>query len=282
MSPLSRPWIRLGRGSGRAGLTSSELTGLGPSGAGAPAPPLVLVAHGTRDEAGTALIGRLADAVADLLPGVEVRPAFVDVRPPTVAEVLDQVLDPSGPAAVVVPAFLAAGYHVRSDLPAQVAAAGYTGRVRLTPLLGPDPAVIAAAADRLLRAGWRPDDVVVLGAAGSRDPRAAEDLRRAAAALSRRLGSEVRAGYLASGEPRLPELVERLRRGPAFGRRVTAASWLLAPGFFQRRLQDCGADRVSEPLGVHAAVVRAVVARYKEAVAGQVEDAGLLYPAGSH
>ncbi|MDQ2710195.1 MAG: sirohydrochlorin chelatase [Actinomycetota bacterium] len=225
-------------------------------------PPLVLVAHGTRDVAGTALIGRLAAAVGRRLPGVVVRLAFVDVRQPTVADALTQMLDLAGPPAIVVPAFLAAGYHVREDLPRQVADAVPYGRAVLTPLLGPDPLLVAAAADRLARAGWRQGGVVVLGAAGSRDPRARVDLLAAADALARRLGTEVHAGYLASGEPKAAWLVAELR---ASGRRVAAASWLLAPGLFHRRLADSGADVIADPLGVHPAVVRAVVSRYREA-----------------
>jgi sirohydrochlorin ferrochelatase len=236
-------------------------------------PSLVLVAHGTRNDAGTALVGRLAAAVGRRLPGVSVYPAFVDVRRPSVADALCSALGrdaarplvpaADGPPAIVVPAFLAAGYHVREDLPRQVSDVVPEGRALLTPLLGPDPLLIAAAADRLHRAGWRPGDVVVLGAAGSKDPRARVDLLAAADALAARLGTEVHAGYLASGEPKATDLITELRAG---GRRVAAASWLLAPGLFHRRLAESGAEVVADPLGVHPGVVRAVVSRYREAV----------------
>ena len=200
------------------------------------------------------------------------RPAFVDVRRPSVADALGALPSPAG-RPIVVPAFLAAGYHVHADLPAQLAeaASGAASGVeaQITPLLGPDPLVVAAAADRLYRAGWRPGDAVVLGAAGSRDPRARVDLETAAALLGRRLGVEVHPGYLASGSPRAVELIGSLRDS---GRRVAAASWLLAPGLFHQRLADSGAEVVSEPLGVHAGVVRALVGRYRAAVAGRVDS----------
>lgn len=230
--------------------------------------PLVLVAHGTRSEAGTALVGRLADAVARRLPGVVVRTAFVDVRRPTVADALGALPSCAG-RPVVVPAFLAAGYHVLSDLPAQVAEAASGVEPVITPLLGPDPLVVAAAADRLYRAGWRPGDAVVLGAAGSKDPRARADLEAAAALLGRRLGVQVHPGYLASGSPNAVNLIASLRGS---GRRVAAASWLLAPGLFHQRLAGSGAEVVSEPLGVHAGVVRALVSRYRAAVAGDASN----------
>ena len=234
-----------------------------------PVNPLVIVAHGTRDEIGAAVVGRLAAAVRRELPGVAVRFAFVDVRPPRVVTALSDVLpDPSsGSRAVVVPAFLGAGYHVQVDLPRQLADAGMAHRTLLTPLLGSHPLLVTGAADRLRRAGWQPGDPVVLGAAGSRDERGLHDVTSAADALGARLRTEVRVGYLASGSPRAPEVVESLR---ARGRRVFAASWLLAPGLFQSRLADSGADVVTEPLGLHPAVVAAVVSRYVAAVSGGV------------
>jgi len=117
-------------------------------------PPLLLVAHGTRDAAGAEVALRLAERVRRRLPGSAVRLAFVDVRPPTVAHIAPTLRRAA--EVVVLPAFLAAGYHVRRDLPAQLAAAGLVGRTRLTPVLGADPRLVAAAEDRLRDAGWRP------------------------------------------------------------------------------------------------------------------------------
>ncbi len=227
-------------------------------------PSLLLVAHGTRDPAGEASARELADRVRQRLDGVEVRVAFVDVRPPTVAEMLSTMSD-AAPVVVVVPAFLAGGYHVRDDLPAQLAAAAPADRTVLTPMLGPDPLMVTAAEGRLRRVGLRDGDEVLLGAAGSADARALVDVRVAADELGRRLGRPVRIGFLAAGRPRLPELVEELRTA---GRRVAVASWLLAPGLFQRRLVSSGADVAADPLGAHPAVVQAVLERYLEAPSG--------------
>jgi sirohydrochlorin ferrochelatase len=161
---------------------------------------------------------------------------------------------------IVVPVFLAPGYHVRIDLPEQLEAAGMADRARVTPALGAHPRLVASAEDRLREAGWRPGDTTVLAAAGSRDPEAGGAVRAAARALGRRLGCPVRVGYLTSAEPRVSALVEELRTD---GRRVAAASWLLAPGVFQGWLDGAGADVTAAPLGVHAGVVDAVVTRYR-------------------
>ena len=218
---------------------------------------LVLVAHGSRDEAAHTCVGEVAAAVRAALPGVAVRVGYVDVRAPTVADAVDGL---SG--AVVVPAFLAAGYHVRTDLPAQLAAA--TGRFVVTPALGPDPLLVRATAARLAEAGWRYGDAVVLAAAGSSDPAALAEVRAAGRMLAAQVGRKVRVGFVATAVPRVDALVGELRA--AGERRVAVASWLLAPGVFHTRLDATGADVVAAPLGAHPDVVAAVVARYTSAV----------------
>ena len=79
---------------------------------------LILAAHGTRRPGGVTMVGDLAARVGALL-GQTVQVSFVDVLGPTPSEVLAASTDPR---AIVVPAFLSRGYHVRTDLPAHVAA----------------------------------------------------------------------------------------------------------------------------------------------------------------
>ena len=121
----------------------------------------------------TRATGDIVDAVRAALPGVDVRLGYVDVRVP---KVVDAVAGLDG--AVVVPAFLASGYHVRTDLPAQLAACGVTPeRFRVTPAVGPDPLLARAARARLAEAGWTYGDAVVLAAAGSSDAAALAEVR---------------------------------------------------------------------------------------------------------
>ncbi|MDD7937821.1 sirohydrochlorin chelatase [Actinomycetospora lutea] len=221
------------------------------------APALVLLAHGTNDEAGWATIERLHAAVGHALPEVDVRLGYAGVVGPSLADVL---ADLPG-RVVVVPAFLASGFHVRVDVPEQLAAIGRED-VAVAEPLGPDPELISALLDRLAEAGSRPGDTVVLAAAGSTDPVAQEDLRTAAALLTARVGHEVPVGYIAGGEPRVASVVASTAvRGP----RVVLATWLLAPGAFHRWLADAGASVVAEPLGDHPDVVSVVVERYRAA-----------------
>jgi sirohydrochlorin ferrochelatase len=163
-----------------------------------------------------------------------------------------------------VPAFLSRGYHVRTDLPTHVAASGHPD-VTVTPALGPSRAVVRMVAEQLVKPGWRRGDSVILAAAGTSDQRAQADLRTTAALLSALLGSPVDLGFVATGEPRLQETVQRARarRG---NRRVAVASYLLADGLFQERLRACGAEVVSPALGTHPGLARLVASRFHEAV----------------
>ncbi|MFC9437991.1 sirohydrochlorin chelatase [Nocardia sp. NPDC057030] len=245
-------------------------------------PALVLVAHGTRSNRGVQMIAALAEAVARELgvavsgrdaelpwAAAAVRTAFVDVLGPSPAEVLRDLLESAGESvpAVVVPAFLASGYHVYQDVPREVAQSAHPA-VAVTPAMGPDPALARIMTMRLRAAGWRPGAAVVLAAAGSSDPRARQDVRRAAAMLTERLGTPVRLGYIATGTPRVAEVVADLRASGA--ERVFVASYLLAHGLFHQRLGDAGADGVAEPIGVHPAVVRLIADRYRVAARDMV------------
>ncbi|MBB5807798.1 sirohydrochlorin ferrochelatase [Saccharothrix ecbatanensis] len=213
---------------------------------------LVLVAHGTRDPAGAVVVEEIASLVSARLGGVPVRVAYADVRQPDVTAVLSSI---SGPA-VVVPAFLAAGYHVRVDIPAQVEASGHPDTVITDPI---GPALLPALLARLTEAGWTPGDSVVLAAAGSSDPRALADVRAVATALSHRVGGPVTIGYAATATPHISDVV-----ASASGR-VAVASWLLAPGLFHQAVVASGAAVVAAPIGAHLRVVEAVLLRYYEA-----------------
>jgi Uncharacterized conserved protein len=227
---------------------------------------LLMIAHGTRDPAGARVTEAVAAQVRERLPAGEAALAYADVRGPTIAEALREL---PGPAAAV-PMFLAAGYHVRVDVPAQIRACGRSD-VLVGQAFGPDPALVEVAAERLVAAGYRPGDAVVLAVAGSSDPAAVADSAQAARRLGLLLGRPVALATIAAGGPRVPEVVAALRAGGA--RRVAIASWLLAPGLFQQRLDACGADVVGAPIGTHSAVADLVVARHRAAGEPRVRPA---------
>lgn len=262
------PYPRLALAAPRAAAArygTGRVRGPGDVGPGRASGTLVLVAHGTRDPAGEAVLAALAARVRAERPGHRVELAFLEISSPLLADLPARLPEP----VVVVPLLLAAGYHVRVDLPG-VLARTRPGAV-VARALGPHPLLASA--------GLRTADAVILGAAGSSDPRAREDVRAAARLLSLRLARPVTAAFLSAGEPTVADAVEALRRGPA--PRVAVASYLLAPGHFQRRLEACGADLVSGPLGADRDVAALVWARHDEALARLGPRAGGLPPAAA-
>ncbi|OBH93130.1 sirohydrochlorin chelatase [Mycobacterium sp. E2733] len=223
---------------------------------------LILVAHGTRRPEGVAMVEELA-AQASSLTGRPVEVAFVDVLGPTPSEVLKRA-KATGRPAIVLPAFLSRGYHVRADLPAHVELSGHPNAI-VTPALGPSGQVARIVGDQLVKCGWRPGDSVVLAAAGTSDLKARADLHTTATLVSALTGSRVSLAFAATGDPELPEAVDEARRH-APDARVVIASYLLADGLFQERLHACGADLVSRPLGTHPGLARLIANRFRRAM----------------
>lgn len=165
---------------------------------------------------------------------------------------------------VLVPLLLSSGFHDRVDLPRVIARCRpSTARASV---LGPDPLLAVALADRLDEAGRRPGDAVVLAAAGSSDPDALASVhiqtRLLDAELARRDADHaqgtVTVGFGSAGEPSVGAAVAAARTE---GQRVVISSYLLARGFFASRLTEAGADLVAAPLEAHPAVVELILRR---------------------
>ena len=132
-----------------------------------------------------------------------------------------------------------------------------------TPALGPDDRLVDIVLDRLRSSGATAGMPVVLVPAGSSDARAQADSAAVAEALARRWGGPVTLGFAAGPQPSAADAVVLARESS--GGRVALASYLLAPGFFQRRLEDAGAAVVTGPLAPDERIVDIVVDRYRVA-----------------
>lgn len=233
-------------------------------------PVLIGCSHGTDDPEGRALIRSLLDDVRAAAPGVDVREAFVDVQQPEVADVVADAVAAGG-SAVVVPLLLSAGFHVGVDIAAAVADDGPgAGRAAAAPPLGPDDRLVAILRDRLAEAGLRPDDAVVLAAAGSSRPDSARDVEHVAEALRAHHPGPVTVGYGAMAQPTLPDAVAAAR-GTA--PRVVLAAYLLAPGYFYGRVVAAGGDVVTAPLAPDPRLAEIVLDRYAAAAAALTGEA---------
>ena len=224
--------------------------------------PLVLLAHGSRRPGPSCLLSRTAERVRTILPEVEVRTGYVELQPPDPATALEGLVDP-----VVLPFFLARGYHVLKDVPAAVERHG-SGTV--TGHLGVEEHLVEAVAQRLHEVsaplgGIAGLDRIVLGAAGSRQAAALEEVEAITRLLEARLGREVTPAYLSAARPSVRDAVSTARALGA--KRVGVATYLLAEGRFHRALHSTGADVVAAPIGDHPAVTDLVVHRYREQVA---------------
>ena len=222
--------------------------------------PLVAAVHGTRSAAGLATTEALIDRVRAVRPGLAVELCFLDVLRPRLTEQLE--MTPG--AVVVVPVLLSAGYHVRDDIPATVAA---HRQIAVARHLGPHRLITRALLDRLTEvdagAGAGAVDCVALVGSPSTRSSAGSDLAAAAADLAGVLGRSVHP--LTVGD----SLADALARLPG---RVAVATYLLSEGYFLDTLRDAaaaaGVAAVTEPLGAHAAIAELIGQRYDEAASG--------------
>jgi sirohydrochlorin ferrochelatase len=209
---------------------------------------VILVAHGSRDPRAASATRALARAVAATVRDWRVRVAFLEVAAPSLAEVLAE----PGPA-IVMPLLLTPAYHARVDIPSVLTAVGSAAPV--APVLGPDGGsrdgldLLVGALRRRLDISSTVDGLV-LGAAGSRDPRALASVDTVAAALGSALGVPSVAGYASGAGWSVGAAVAALRDTGA--RSIAMAAHFLAPGRLYDRARtaaiEAGVDHVAEPL----------------------------------
>jgi sirohydrochlorin ferrochelatase len=226
-------------------------------------PTLLAVAHGSKHPAATATIRALAGEVERLAPVLDIQVAFVQDAEPS----LSDALDAAGPDVVIVPLLLSTGYHLTTEIAGAATAidtaitSGATLAPRVAGPLGPDPLLVTALTGRLAEAGVPDRTPVVLAAAGSSDPQAADQVQAQADLLAAERGAPVTVGYAAAGQPTVAAAVTDLRAQT--GGPVAVASYLLAPGHFHDRLSDCEAGWITAPLGAHPAIAALVIDRYR-------------------
>jgi sirohydrochlorin ferrochelatase len=180
-------------------------------------------------------------------------------------------------SVVVVPLLLTSGYHARVDIPAMVAEAGISG-VAVSATLGPDLALARALNRRLDEAGVTPTDDVVIGAAGSADLDALDDVAQIARLLADLRGTSVEVGFVTGIGARLDAALEARDRDQPVG----VATYLLGAGSMADAVRTAasgagtsGRSRrlVAEPLCAAPEVVELVVRRWREASQTSHSDA---------
>ncbi|PXY27550.1 sirohydrochlorin chelatase [Prauserella muralis] len=248
----------------------------------AAAPPLVAVAHGSRDPRSAATVRALVETIRTRRPGLDVRAAFLDLSEPSVPDALEALHTEGHRHVVAVPLLLGRAYHARVDLPAlidDVTRRLPRLRVPVADVLGADPQLEELALGRLAGTGADLTDPalgVVLAAVGSSHSAANDVVARIAQRWQARHGCLVSAAFASAAKPDVPAAVARLRALGA--RRFAVASWFLAPGLLPDRIQALAEEAapgalVAEPLGAEARVAEVVLRRYAEALGAAARTA---------
>jgi hypothetical protein len=192
---------------------------------------------GATDPTGRAALGTLVSAVRRDAPSVDVRDIAANlIRPGSSASSF------ASPVRVAVPLTLTDGTDVALALEAARRA---DPTIRIAPALGPDWTLAEICVQRLIEAGARKGDTIVLGVAGSDHDAAINGYSRSAQLLSAVWGGPVHVGSIGGRDTPLADAVDIAR---AHGQRVVVSAYLLTPGRDADLLRNCGADLVTAPL----------------------------------
>ncbi len=242
--------------------------------------PLLLVGHGTRDEAGAREFGRFVERMRNRMP-VDVAGGFIELSPPPLTEAVARLYDAGHRRVAAVPLVLVAAGHGKGDIPGALA----RERDRRPGLsyaygrpLGPHPILLHLLEERLnavLDPDGRADTAVLLVGRGSTDPDANAELHKVARLLWEGRGlAMVEPAFVSLALPGVPEGLDRCRRLGA--RRVVVLPYFLFPGVLpdrvaaQARAYDGLEVRTAGVIGDCDGLAALVAERYEEALAGDI------------
>jgi sirohydrochlorin cobaltochelatase len=248
-------------------------------------PPLLLAAHGTRDQAGVAAFSALAERVASLAArdGTRVAGGFIELSPPPLREAVAALAGSTPGNMVAVPLMLSAAGHAKGDIPAALA----RERIRHPGLswtyarpLGPHPALLDLLAARISAvAPSSPPPAVLVVGRGTSDPDANADVVKTTRLLWEGRGYPLaETAFFSLTGPSVAEGLERCRLLGA--RQIVVARYFLFPGVLPDRVvsqarEFAGAHpgldvRCTDVLGDCDEIAALVYERYHEALSGDI------------
>ena len=247
-------------------------------------PALLIVGHGTRAADGAAEFHGLAERVRALRPDLPVGAGFIELSRPPVSEAVGGLTLRGADDVVAVPLMLLAAGHTKNDIPATLERERlrHPGvRFRYGRDLGIRPELLALVDERI-GAVVAPEELdttaVLLVGRGSSDPDANGDLAKIARLYYEgRPHPFVEAAFVSLAPPSVADGLERCRRLGAT--RVVVVPYFLFTGVLERRIRSeatgwaahSGVDvRVSRYFGPDDRVAELVLARYHEAIEGDV------------
>jgi sirohydrochlorin cobaltochelatase len=248
-------------------------------------PPLLLAAHGTRDQAGVDAFAALAGRVGRLAAaeGTRVAGGFIELSAPALrVAVADLAAAAPGPM-VAVPLMLSAAGHAKGDIPAALA----RERTRHPGVsftyarpLGPHPALLGLLTARIAAvSATNPPPAVLLVGRGSTDPDANADVVKTTRLLwEGRDYPLAETAFVSLARPGVAEGLERCRLLGA--RQIVVARYFLLPGVLPDRVAEQAAAyaaahpqldiRCADVLGDCDEIAALVYERYHEALTGDI------------
>lgn len=239
---------------------------------------LLAVAHGSKNPASQEVVRELLARAAALRPGLHTAAAYVDNASPSISSALAELVADGVRDVAVLPLLLTPASHSKTDVAASVQAGrlAHPGvRLRYGRPLGPHPVLVDVLARRLVEAGARPGDPVVLVAGGALDP----DANAQVAAMARLLFEGrpwplVDIAFASTAAPSVPEALGRLRAQGFV--RVSVARYFLGPGYLPQLVEREARSVagltvvVSAPLGATDDLASLLLGRYDEVLTGDL------------
>ncbi|CAG7634214.1 sirohydrochlorin chelatase [Actinacidiphila bryophytorum] len=249
-------------------------------------PALLLVGHGTRDEAGARAFRDFVAQLGAAHPELPVGGGFIELSPPPLADTVAAMAGAGARTFAAVPLMLVSAGHAKGDIPAALAREKQrhpgTSFAYGRPL-GPHPgllAVLERRVDEALAGADRAGATVLLVGRGSTDPDANAEVAKAARLLWEGRGyAGVETAFVSLAEPSVPAGLDRCLRLGA--RTVVVLPYFLFSGVLPDRVREqaavwaaglgAGVDvRCADVIGPEPELARLVMERYREAVAGDV------------
>ncbi|MCT2593794.1 sirohydrochlorin chelatase [Streptomyces sp. N2-109] len=253
-------------------------------------PALLLVGHGTRDDAGADAFRSFVADLGKRNPELAVAGGFIELSPPPLADAVAELVAAGVSRVAAVPLMLVSAGHAKGDIPAALArekqrhsGLSYTyGRP-----LGPHPALLSVLERRLDEAlgetrrtpADRADTMVLLVGRGSTDPDANAEVYKAARLLWEGRGyAGVETAFVSLAAPDVPAGLDRCRTLGA--RRVVVLPYFLFTGILPERVRQQTAGWAAanpetevvsaDVLGPTDELADLVLERYREAVGGDL------------
>lgn len=259
-------------GNGRASRRKSE-------------PALLVVGHGSRDARGAEEFHRLISLLREREPTLMVEGGFIELSRPPISECVVRLVEGGAREISAVPLMLLAAGHAKNDIPATLVRErmSHPGvSFRYGRALGISPGLLALVDERIsavVPEEEREETAVLIVGRGSSDPDANSDLAKIARLFYEgRPYPLVESAFVSLASPRVPEALERCKRLGA--RRVVVFSYFLFTGVLEERIREQSEEfSVANPgvevryagyFGPHPSVADLVVARYREALAGDI------------